>query len=213
MRACCAGIAALAFGLLIFALLPSGLGLLNDDFGYLRSAVETLQRRRPWTDDWLEPWAASLSALAALAYQATGSFQLAIHGSLAALAALTFWGTTRLLLARGSSQTAALLGSFLVLTFPTVLWKTVEFNGMAIYLPCLVLALCAAERRRWGQFLLWWALALATRQSAIIWLAMPLLSLAQSWVTRGREPGGQTKEAGCRAGWAGNFHVAAFRDE
>src|SRR3954464_4419718 len=64
----------------------------DDDFGYLRSVIETIQHQRPWTDDWLEPWAASLSCLAAGVFKITGSFKLATHGVLSLLAGLTFLG-------------------------------------------------------------------------------------------------------------------------
>jgi len=73
---------------------------LNDDFGYLRSVVSTLQRGRLWTDDWLEPWAAGLSLLSALLFKATDSFYFATYGLLALLAAGAFFAAGRLLLAR-----------------------------------------------------------------------------------------------------------------
>src|SRR4051812_26302714 len=83
-------IGAFGYGLLIWLLLPSGVIAINDDFGYLRSVIQTIQHGRPWTDDWLEPWAASLSLFAGLLFRATGSFSFAIHGLLAGLAGAAF---------------------------------------------------------------------------------------------------------------------------
>jgi hypothetical protein len=56
----CSRPAALAFGGLIVLTLPALVVVFNDDFGYLRSMLHTIRHARPWTDDWLEPWAASL---------------------------------------------------------------------------------------------------------------------------------------------------------
>ena len=80
--------AAVRSGVFVFATLPGGVVVMNDDFGYLRSVVATLQHGRPWTDEWLEPWSAGLSVLSALVYLATGSWLLAIQGVQALLARL-----------------------------------------------------------------------------------------------------------------------------
>src|SRR5215468_1977821 len=63
--------------LIIWFSFPPTTIVFNDDFGYLRSIAETIQHGRPWTDDWLEPWAASLSVLSALIFKVTGSFRTA----------------------------------------------------------------------------------------------------------------------------------------
>ena len=170
---------AAGYGLLIWLLLPSGVVAINDDFGYLRSVVQTVEHGRPWTNDWLEPWAASLSALAGILFRASGSFSLAIHGSLVALAAAAFAGMGLLLRQRGVSPARALAASALLLTFPPVLWKTVEFTSVAFYLPCLLFALWASAGRRWGLFFIFWGLAMAARQSALPWLLIPLGGVAQ----------------------------------
>lgn len=175
------------YGLLLWLLLPSGVIAVNDDFGYLRSVILTLQHQKPWTDDWLEPWAASLSSLAAFLYQATGSFSFAVHGLLALLGAAALAGAYLLLTQRGLRRTAAFSLSVLVLTFPTLLWKSVEFTGVALYLPCLLWALWASERKKWGWFFVAWLLAVAARQSAVTWLVIPLWNLAQGIFTSSAE--------------------------
>ncbi|MEO7413287.1 MAG: hypothetical protein ABIZ81_08005 [Opitutaceae bacterium] len=170
---------AFGYGLLIWLLLPSGVITINDDFGYLRSVVQTLQQGRPWTDDWLEPWAASLSSLGALLFSATGSFSFAIHGLLAAFAVAAFAAMGLLFRQRGFSLKLGAAAALVLLTFPTVLWKTVEFTSVALYLPCLLFALWASAGQRWWLFLVFWALAMAARQSALPWLLIPLWGAAQ----------------------------------
>lgn len=147
---------------------------MNDDFGYLRSVVQTLQRGRPWTDDWLEPWAAGLSVLTALVFKLTGSFYFAVHGVIAGCAAVSFWACGRLLRDRGFARGPAAFVAVLVLSCPTILWKSLEFTGVVLYLPCLLLAVRAAERKSWGVFFGAWLLAASTRQSALVWLVLPL---------------------------------------
>jgi hypothetical protein len=178
-------IGAVAYGLFIYALLPQGIVALNDDFGYLRSVVATLQHGRPWTDDWLEPWAAGLSLSSALLFKATGSFYFATYGLLALLAAVAFFAAGRLL-ARNLPIGRVLVLTTLGLTFPTLLWKQVQFTGLALYLPCLLVALWAAESRRWGAFFAAWVLALSTRQSALAWAALPVAALVTDWLAGGK---------------------------
>jgi hypothetical protein len=167
-------VAAALFGILIFLMLPREVVVLSDDFGYLRSVAETLRRGRPWTDDWLAPWSASLSALSALLFVATGSFRLATYGLLGLLATVTFFVMFRLLRDRGVSARYAVAVTALLLTFPTVLWKSIEFTGVALHMTCLLLGIWAAEQKRWVLFGLIWAVALASRQSALAWVAIPL---------------------------------------
>jgi hypothetical protein len=173
----------MGYGLLIWLLLPAGVVAINDDFGYLKSVVQTIQHHRPWTDDWLEPWAASLSSMAAVLYAGTVSFSFAVHGLLAALASASVAGSYLLLVQRGVKRTLALALGAVVLSFPTLLWKSVEFTSVALYLPCLIWALWAGERKRWGLFFLVWLLAVAARQSAITWLLIPLWSAARGFFT------------------------------
>ena len=75
-----AAVVAVAAGVFLFLLLPSEVTTVGDDFGYYKSIVETIQHARPWTDGWLEPWAASLSVISALIFRATGNFLLATYG-------------------------------------------------------------------------------------------------------------------------------------
>lgn len=177
-------VSACAFGAFILLVLPAGVTAINDDFGYLRSVVETLQRDRLWTDDWLEPWAGGISGISALIFKLTGSFYLATNGLLAAAAALAFWASARLLENRGLPLRRAMATAALLLTFPTFLWKSLEFTGVALYQAALLCALLAAERRRWGWFGLVWLLALATRQSALTWIVLPAGSVVGPWRDR-----------------------------
>jgi hypothetical protein len=167
------GWVAAAYGMLIYGTLPPGVAVLNDDFGYLRSIIETLQRGRPWTDDWLEPWSASLSVLSALVFKFTGSFHMATQGVQAVCAAGAVAGAAALFQDRGVSPSRSAVAGLLLVSFPTVMWKSVEFTGMVLYLPCLLWAIRAAGRRQWGVFFAVWLVAGASRQSAVTWLALP----------------------------------------
>jgi hypothetical protein len=180
-------IAAAVYGLFVYSILPSGVVALDDDFGYLRSVVLTLRHGRPWTDDWLEPWSAGFSSLAGLLFRATGSFYLASYGLLSLLAAALFFATGRMLFDRGIGPGRSVGLAFLGLTVPTVLWKSIEFTGGAFYLPCLLLALGLAERRRWVWFGMAWIAALSTRQSALAWAILPLAAIGQDLASAGRK--------------------------
>jgi len=172
-------VAAVGYAVLIYAVLPAGIVALDDDFGYVRSVVLTLQHGRPWTDDWLEPWTAGLSALSATLYHATGSFYFGTYGLLAMLAGLSFFFFGLLLREKGAGAGRSILFALLTLTFPTFLWKTVQFTGMALYIPCLLGALWSAQKRRWPLFTTLWLLAIATRQSAITWAVLPVAAWAK----------------------------------
>jgi hypothetical protein len=167
--------ASLAFGLLVYGLLPGWPIAMNDDFAYLRSIVETVRHGRPWTDDFLEPWAMSLSALCAGIFKLSGSFTLATVGLQPLLAAVSFWLAARLLALRGCAPLAALGLAGCLCTFPTLLWKQVEFTALVLYLPCLLAALWFAAQARWASFLAVWAVAVASRASALTWLLIPLV--------------------------------------
>lgn len=180
-----AGLGSFLFGWLVFALLPAGIVPLDDDFGYLRSVVQTIQQQRPWTDDWLEPWSAGFSSLSALIFSACGNFRGATYGLLAILAMFSF-GLCFSLIRQSGLKTAWALGlALLALTFPSVLWKLVQFTGVALYIPCLLAAIRAFQRRRWGIFLAAWMLAVSTRQSALVWILLPLGDLVgEAWRRR-----------------------------
>lgn len=201
--------AALLFGAFVFALLPPSIVALNDDFAYLRAVVETLQRGRLWTDDWLEPWSAGLSAVSALAFVVTRSFYAATYGVMALCAAWTFLVGCLLLERRGASAMRAIVVTTVAVTLPTVFWKQVQFTGLVLYLPCLLTALWAVERRRWIVFGIVWVLAFSTRQSAIVWVLLPLWSaFAGSWRER-RMPDDWHRIAGVLASGAVVFALLA----
>lgn len=183
---------ALGFGLLIWLALPWMVVTLDDDFGYLRSVVETCQRGRPWTYEWLTPWGASMSVLAASFFKITGSFSFAIHFSLSLASALGFLGLSSLLKDHGLSGTKSCFISLLLLCSPTVLFMSVMFTSVALYLGCFWMCLWMDHRKQWGWFFVFWFVAFSARQSAIVWLALPgwtvLLSFwkTKSWLPRDR---------------------------
>ena len=163
----------LIVGLLVWVALPGMVVTLDDDFWYLRSVVKTIQKGRPWPDDWLTPWAASSSLISAGLFKLTGSFTMAIHLQLAAAAGLVGTAMTLYLKRQGVSGPRSLLATALVLLCPTALFMFLMFTGVALYLACLWWCLLLADQRRWGWFLLLWAVALASRQSAVVWMALP----------------------------------------
>lgn len=164
-------------GGMVGLVLPAGIGVMNDDFGYLGSVIETLRHGRPWTDDWLEPWSASLAALSALAFRLTGSFQFAIQGVQVACAVAAAVGAFLLFRGRGLSSRASFVGALLGLSCPALLWKSTEYTGMVLYVPCLLWAAWAAGERRWLVFFIFWLAGVSTRQSAVAWLALPCWAL------------------------------------
>lgn len=166
---------------LFYALLPRGIVVINDDFGYLRSVLSTAAKGRPWTDDWLEPWAASLSVISAAVFKATGSFRWAIHGlQCVAFVSLCVAVLNVLRQRHYPSLTAALL-TFALCLCPTLLWKSLEFTTLVIYVPCLIGAIGAATHERWGLFAGCACVALASRQSALAWFALPAIAVIQTW--------------------------------
>lgn len=171
-------------GLLLYLLLPSSVILLDDDFGYLKSVIQTYQHGRPWTDDFLEPWSASSSSLSALLFALTGNFYFATYGLQVCFGAASLPAVCLLLSARGFSVRATFLLAALILTFPVLLWRALEYNGMSLYVPCLLWAIWAAERRRWGVFAVVFLLAVANRQSAAGWLVLPGWAVLQAFLPR-----------------------------
>jgi uncharacterized membrane protein len=93
---------------------------------------------------------------------------------------------TLLLRSRGLNAGLAILASATALTFPTVLWKSLEFTAVAFYIPSLFAALWFAERRRWVWFLVVWIMAMASRQSAITWVALPLGAFFEDLLSTGK---------------------------
>jgi hypothetical protein len=178
-----------AFATLVWCALPPHVICLGDDFGYYRSVLATAFKARPWTDEWLEPWAASLSTLSAVIFSFTGSFKMATHGLQALLAGVSLVGSMALLRRQGASTLSAALLGVLFLTNPTLFWKEIEFTGMVLYLPCLIGALYAVEARRWWLFTLCTVVAVASRQSALAWLTVPAIELMRAtWARSRAEP-------------------------
>ncbi|HEX7777778.1 MAG TPA: hypothetical protein VF424_00990 [Vicinamibacterales bacterium] len=180
-------IGVIAYSFAIYALLPGIVVAVNDDFAYFRSVLQTLEHARPWTNDFLEPWAAGQSVLSALIFKATGSFHLATLGIQTLAAGAAVAGVVALLRA-GLGPVRCLLVAVLLLSCPTVLAKSLEFTSVVLYLPCLLWAIWAAERRRWAAFFLIWAFAFSNRQSAIAWLALPALDALSRWRIPGSRP-------------------------
>lgn len=148
----------------------------DDDFGYLQSVVETIQRGRIWTSDWLEPWGASLTVLSALAFKVSGSMTFAVQGVLALLAMCSVAPLSNILARRRYGAATSVLSAVAFLSLPPLLWKQTQFTSVAICIPALLFALLAAEQRRWVLFTLAFLPALAARQSSIAWIALPLFS-------------------------------------
>ncbi len=171
--------------LAVQVILPGMVVTLDDDFWYLRSVVETIQKGRPWTDDWLTPWAASATGLSALIFHLTGSFTLAIHLQLSGAAGLAGLALVLFLQRQGIRGLPACSSAVLILLMPAVLFMFLMFTGVALYIACLWWCLLLADQRRWFWFLLPWGVALASRQSAIVWLALPGWELLQEgWHAR-----------------------------
>ena len=161
------------FGVLIWMLLPAGVSVCDDDFAYLRSAVETIRLGRPWTYDWLNPWAASTSLLSAVVYRLTGSFQLAVHLVLAITSAAGFFGMARFIQSRGHGTWAAVSVAFFAMMSPAALFMSLIYTSMPVYMASLWFCLTAFAERRWGWFLVFFSAGLASRQSALVWLGLP----------------------------------------
>lgn len=186
---------ALAYGAFVYLTLPPEVIAINDDFGYVRSVAETIARGRPWTNAWLEPWSASLSVFSALAFKVTGSLHAATSGALAVFAAVAVAGAMALFRARDVANAAGATLAILLVSVPTLLWKSLEYTGAALYLPCVLWAIWAAEKRRWGLFFLVWSIAIASRQSALIWLALPAWASCSALLEDRRVTAGWIKPA------------------
>ena len=175
--------AALAYGILVYAILPGWTVALNDDFSYLRSIVETIQHGRLWTDDFLEPWALSLIALSTGIFKITGSFFCATICLQTLMGAASFWLVCQIAGDCGYRPLATIGIAAALLTFPTVLWKQVEYTALVIYLPSLLAALWFAGRNRWTLFFVAWATAVASRPSALAWLVIPAVAGVEAAVS------------------------------
>lgn len=203
--------AAIAYAGALAWMLPEGVTPVGgDEFGYVKSVVETLQHGRPWTDNYLEPWAATLSSLAAIIFKATGSMTVAMHGLMLVGGAAAMLALCLLLHRRWDSTTAAIVGAALIFSFPPLLRRNAEFIDLAVSLPAMLWCLWAAERRRWVVFALVWAAAIANRQSAVLWLLLPATAAVRGWLgeRRGEPAVWRIPAAVVAAGVAWFFAVA-----
>jgi len=85
-------------------------------------------------------------------------------------------------------------------------------RARVIYVPCLAMAIGAANRNRWGIFAACACVAFSSRQSALAWFAIPAIAVLQSprtlpgeWFARSRGPllaclAGGTTWAACEFG-------------
>lgn len=172
---------AIAFAAFVGLFLPYEVYVFNDDFAYLRSLVATLQHGWPTTDEFLEPWSASLSVVSAAAYRITGSLAFATLGLQRLLPVISFYALCRALYRVGWSGVGAITVALIVLTLPTALWKQAEYTAFVVYLPALAGAAWAASERKWLPFLVAFAVGVASRQSALVWLALPVATLIGRW--------------------------------
>jgi hypothetical protein len=181
------GLVAVLFGLAVWLALPRMVIVMDDDFWYLKSVVETFQRGRPWTAEWLTPWGATSSMLVAGLTWLTGSFSFGVHFYLALSGATACLGMAAYLRASGGSLVKSAVLPWLVLGTPTVFFMLLMFTSVAIYLACLWWCLFFAKRRLWGWFFVVWGVGFASRQSAIVWMTIPAWEWLMMWWQRRNE--------------------------
>ena len=191
-------VAAVFAGAALYSALPPTVIPLNDDFGSYRSVLETIAHHRPWTNDWLAPWSASLSVITAALFMMTGSLHTSIGAVLAFSSGVFVAGVSALMRSRGLGTVPSVGVALLIWTCPVVLWKAFEFTSVALCLPLLVWAIWAAEQRRWLLFAVLWSVAVASRQSAVAWLMLPAWAAVSAF--RLRSP---------RTAWMGPAAVVA----
>jgi len=181
------GIFAVFVALAFWYSFPRSPTVFNDDFGYYRSIAATIQHGWPWTDDWLGPWAASLSVISALIFEATGNFRMATYGLVSACAGVIVFLSMKLLRHREVPLLLAAIWALIFLSSPSILRKLVEFGAVPLYLGCLLGALWSAERKNWTLFGICWFIAFANRQSALLWLALPAGMAIESSIAKPKE--------------------------
>ena len=178
-------LASVLFGLLVWLTLPGAVVVCDDDFSYLRSVAETIRRGRPWTDDWLNPWAAASSCLSAIIFKLTGSFRLAIHATLVLAASATFLGMATFIRNQKFDPFLAIGTTAMVLASPVVFFMSLMYTSVPVYTACLWFCLWMSCKRQWLAFFVFWIVGVCSRQSAIVWLALPAtLCLQEMWLHR-----------------------------
>lgn len=200
-------LASALFAALFQAFHPGFVFVFNDDFAYLRSLVATIQRGRPWTDAFLEPWAISLTSISAGLWHATGSFLVATVGLQVASTGISFFLLALAILRQTERLTLALTLSVAVLLFPTAWWKQAEYTAMTVYLPALLLCAWSAVRAHWGWFTVGLVFGITSRQSALLWIFLPVAEALGA--IRHRAPRRAWLTPGLAAGCGVLFFVAA----
>lgn len=179
--------APLTLGLMVWLALPERVVAIDDDFGYLRSLQETWERGRLWTHGFLVPFAATTTALVGAVFAFTGSMAAAVHSHLALCSGVACAAGVALLRRAGVSASAAGLMLLILLTAPSVMFMQVMFTSVSLYWACLWACAWAACSQRWSVFILAFFLAIGTRQSALLWLALPGWVVVQElWRVGGR---------------------------
>lgn len=161
------------YSLAYFAFLFHPGMLRYDDFGYLQSVIETLERGRPHTHDWLAPYTAASSTLSALAYRVTGDFPLSTWGLQAAFVLANFILLYRILRTRLPPGPSAWL-SLLIASQPIYWYKCAEFGGNIFTFTFVLAAFWAYLHGRWALFFAAAFLAFANRQNSVALLVLPL---------------------------------------
>ncbi len=166
----------LLYALAYFALLYHPGMLRYDDFGYLQSVIETIIRGRPFTHDWLAPYTASSSSLAAWTYSLTGNFPLSTWGLQSLFVLANFLLLMRLLRINLSWRDSSCMG-LVIATQPIYWYKCSEFGGNTFTFSFVMAALIAYHQRRWIWFFGLVFIAFANRQNSIALLALPIYHL------------------------------------
>ena len=159
----------LLYALAYFALLYHPGMLRYDDFGYLQSVIETIIRGRPFTHDWLAPYTASSSSLAAWTYSLTGNFPLSTWGLQSLFVLANFLLLMRLLRINLSWRDSSCMG-LVIATQPIYWYKCSEFGGNTFTFSFVMAALIAYHQRRWIWFFGLVFIAFANRQNSIAFL-------------------------------------------
>ncbi len=179
--------ASLAYGFLVWLALPDRVVAIDDDFGYLRSIQETWQHGRPWTHSFLVPFSASTSVLVCLGYAVTGSMAFAVHSHLALNSAVAFAAGLALLRRVGVPLGVGAWVLLIILTAPTVMFMQLMLTSVSLYWACLWVCAWSAFTKRWWIFIPTFFVAIGTRQSALLWLALPGWVVAMEiWKTGGK---------------------------
>ena len=172
---------------MVWLALPDRVVAIDDDFGYLRSIQQTWEHGRPWTHGFLVPFAATTSALVCAVFGLTGSMSFAIHSHLAICSLVGCWAGMLLLKRAGVTVGVAGVTMMIIFTAPSVMFMELMFTSVSLYWACLWVCAWAACTRRWWLFILAFFLAIGTRQSALLWLALPGWVVFQEfWKAGGR---------------------------